>query len=63
MNVDRLLEGIRERLRRYCGQASEQEIEQLATDLFLESVRFGLSWVEDWRLAPTRYHQSSAYPQ
>jgi hypothetical protein len=31
-------------------------IEQLATDLFLESVRFGLAWVEDPKLAPTWYH-------
>ena len=63
MNVDRLLEGICARLRPCCRQASEQEIERLATDLFLESVRFGLAWVEDRRLAPTRYHRSSAYPQ
>lgn len=44
MDVDRVLERLHKRLRPYCGDVPDWEIEQLTTDLFLESVRFGLAW-------------------
>ena len=56
MDVDRALERLQERLRPYCSHVPDGEIEQLATDLFLESVRLGFAWVEDPKLAPTWYH-------
>jgi hypothetical protein len=43
MDVDRVLERLHERLRPYCSRMPDWEIEQLATDLFLESVRLGFA--------------------
>jgi hypothetical protein len=44
--VDMALRRIAERLRPCCGTLTEAEIEELATELFLEGARFGLAWVE-----------------
>jgi hypothetical protein len=45
--VEVALRRITEQLRRYCGPIPKPELAGLAAELFLESARVALAWVED----------------